>query len=81
MLSISTTTIRPLTNTGHVIVAINIAMFRAPAEFKRGVDELIRDIRGSKRLPGIDAIRLPGEQSHAKREQERNTVFRCRRRC
>ena len=56
------------TNTGHVIVAINIAMFRAPAEFKRSVDELIRDIRGSKRLPGIDAIRLPGEQSHAKRE-------------
>lgn len=56
------------TNTGHVIVAINIAKFRAPAEFKRSVDELIRDIRGSKRLPGIEAIRLPGEQSHAKRE-------------
>jgi L-2-hydroxycarboxylate dehydrogenase (NAD+) len=56
------------TNTGHVIVAINIAMFRAPADFKRSVDELIRDIRGSKRLPGVDAIRLPGEQSHAKRE-------------
>jgi len=56
------------TNTGHVIVAINIAMFRALADFKRSVDELIRDIRGSKRLPGVDAIRLPGEQSHAKRE-------------
>ena len=56
------------TNTGHAIVAINIAMFRAPAEFKRSVDELIRDIRGSKRLPGVDAIRLPGEQSHAKRQ-------------
>ena len=57
------------TNTGHVIVAINVAMFRPLDEFKRSVDELIRDIRGSKRLPGVDAIRLPGEQSHAKREE------------
>jgi len=57
------------TNTGHVIVAINIAMFRPLAEFKASVDELIRDIRNSQRLPGVDAIRLPGEQSHAKREE------------
>jgi L-2-hydroxycarboxylate dehydrogenase (NAD+) len=57
------------TNTGHVIVAVNIAMFRPLAEFKRSVDELIRDIRSSKRLPGVDAIRLPGEQSHAKRKE------------
>ena len=55
------------TNTGHVIVAINVAMFRPLAEFKASVDQLVRDIRGSKRLPGVDAIRLPGEQSHAKR--------------
>ncbi len=55
------------TNTGHVIVAINVAMFRDIAEFKTSVDQLVRDIRNSKRLPGVDAIRLPGEQSHAKR--------------
>ena len=57
------------TNTGHVIVAINVAMFREIAEFKASVDQLIRDIRNSQRLPGVDAIRLPGEQSHAKREE------------
>jgi L-2-hydroxycarboxylate dehydrogenase (NAD+) len=57
------------TNTGHVIIAINIAMFRPLGEFKASVDELIRDIRNSKRLPGVDAIRLPGEQSHAKRAE------------
>ncbi len=57
------------TNTGHVIVAINIATFRPLADFKRSVDELIRDIRGSQRLPGVDAIRLPGAQSQAKREE------------
>ena len=57
------------TNTGHVIVAINVAMFRELGEFKASVDQLVRDIRNSKRLPGVDAIRLPGEQSHAKREE------------
>ena len=57
------------TNTGHVIVAINVAMFREIGEFKASVDQLIRDIRNSKRLPGVDAIRLPGEQSHAKRAE------------
>ena len=57
------------TNTGHVIVAINIEMFQPLDDFKRSVDELVRDIRGSKRLPGVEAIRLPGEQSHAKRAE------------
>ena len=54
------------TNTGHVIVALNVAMFRELGEFKASVDQLVRDIRNSKRLPGVDAVRLPGEQSHAK---------------
>ncbi len=57
------------TNTGHAIVAISLAAFGDAAEFKRRVDLLVRDIRGSQRLPGVDAIRLPGEQSHAKREE------------
>ena len=57
------------TNTGHAIVAISLAAFGDVADFKRRVDELVRDLRASKRLPGVDAIRLPGEQSHAKREE------------
>ena len=57
------------TNTGHAIVAISLAAFGDVAGFKRRVDELVRDIRSSRRLPGVDAIRLPGEQSHAKREE------------
>lgn len=54
------------TNTGHVIVAINVAMFRPLDEFKQSVDAFVRDIRNSQRLPGVDAIRLPGEQSHVR---------------
>jgi len=57
------------TNTGHAIVAVSIAAFGDPAVFKRSVDTLVRDIRGSAKLPGIDRIWLPGEQSHAKRRE------------
>jgi LDH2 family malate/lactate/ureidoglycolate dehydrogenase len=55
------------TNTGHVIAAINVNAFQPVAEFKKSVDALIRDIRASQRLPGVDRIRLPGEGSHAAR--------------
>lgn len=63
------------TNTGHAIVAINIEAFQPLAEFKQGMDTLIRDIRNSERLPGVDAIRLPGEGTHAARaDRLRNGV-------
>ncbi len=54
------------TNTGQAIMALSIEAFMPPAEFKLAVDGLIDDIRRSRRLPGIDRIWLPGEQSHAK---------------
>src|ERR1700687_4561495 len=54
------------TNTGQAIAAISINAFMPAAEFKRAVDQVIRDIRGSRRLPGVERIFLPGEQSHAK---------------
>ncbi len=53
------------TNTGHAIVALDVAAFRPVAEFKRAVDTLIRDLRGAKRMRGVEKIRVPGEQSHA----------------
>ena len=55
------------TNTGHAIVAIKVDVFRPVAEFKSSVDALIRDLRASERLPGVDRIRLPGEGSHDSR--------------
>lgn len=53
------------TNTGHVIAALDVARFSPVDEFKRRVDAVIRDLQGSKRLPGVERIRLPGEGSHA----------------
>jgi LDH2 family malate/lactate/ureidoglycolate dehydrogenase len=34
---------------------------------KARVDTLVRDLRGSRRMPGVERIWLPGEQSQAKR--------------
>jgi L-2-hydroxycarboxylate dehydrogenase (NAD+) len=63
------------TNTGHAIVAINIEAFQPVAEFRRSVDALVRDLRKSERLPGVDRIRLPGEGSHAARaDRSKNGV-------
>jgi LDH2 family malate/lactate/ureidoglycolate dehydrogenase len=46
-----------------------------PEAFKRAVDAVIRDIHNSRRLPGVERIFLPGEQSHAKfLERSKNGV-------
>lgn len=56
---------RSETNTGQAIVALDVERFSPLDGFKRAVDTVIRDIRNSKRMPGVDRIRLPGEHSHA----------------
>ena len=40
---------------------------RSRPSSRRRVDTLIRDLRGSERMPGVERIWLPGEQSHVKR--------------
>lgn len=55
------------TNTGQSVVALSIDAFVPAAEFKRSVDAMVRTLRASPRLPGVERIWLPGEQSHVKR--------------
>jgi L-2-hydroxycarboxylate dehydrogenase (NAD+) len=57
------------TNTGHAIVALSLSAFGKPADFKRGVDKVVRELRGSRRMPGVERIWLPGEQSRGKLEE------------
>jgi LDH2 family malate/lactate/ureidoglycolate dehydrogenase len=52
-------------------MALSIGAFMPPIEFKKTVDAFVRDIRQSQRLPGVDRIWLPGEQSNAKRLDRR----------
>jgi L-2-hydroxycarboxylate dehydrogenase (NAD+) len=59
------------TNTGQAIAAISIDAFLPATDFKRYVDQVIRDIRNSQKLPGIERIWLPGEQSHTKLQDRR----------
>ena len=56
-----------VTNTGQAIAAINIAAFGEVAVFKAAVDTLVRDFRGSERIPGVDRILVPGERSQQTR--------------
>lgn len=55
------------TNTGQAVLAISLDAFGNPDDFRRRVDEVVRTMRSSARMPGVDHIRLPGEMSHAKR--------------
>jgi LDH2 family malate/lactate/ureidoglycolate dehydrogenase len=58
-----------VTNTGQSIVVIDLAAFGNPALFRQQIDKIVRDIRGSERLPNVERIWLPGEQSHEKRSR------------
>ena len=55
------------TNTGQAIAIMDPSAFGDITEFKQNVDTLVRELRGSERMPGVDRIWLPGEQSHEKR--------------
>ena len=58
-----------VTNTGQAIAAINISAFGELAVFKARVDALVRDFRGSSRMPGVDRILVPGERSQETRAE------------
>jgi LDH2 family malate/lactate/ureidoglycolate dehydrogenase len=63
------------TNVGQFVIALDVARFVAPDLFKAEVDRHVRALASSRRLPGIDAIRVPGQGRLARRmERERNGV-------
>jgi L-2-hydroxycarboxylate dehydrogenase (NAD+) len=50
------------TNTGHFMVALDIARFMPLATFTAETDRHLRDLRESQRMPGVADIRLPGDR-------------------
>jgi LDH2 family malate/lactate/ureidoglycolate dehydrogenase len=56
-----------VTNTGQAIAIIDPAAFGDVQAVKRRVDKLVQEIHASERMPGVDQIWVPGEQSHQKR--------------
>ena len=66
---------RSSTNTGQFIVALSIEAFMDVDQFKRNVDGVIRSMHASPTLPGVDAVRVPGERSHRIRlEREKSGI-------
>jgi L-2-hydroxycarboxylate dehydrogenase (NAD+) len=57
------------TNTGQAILALDIEAFQDRPSFLESVDRLVRDLRDSEKMKGTQRIWLPGEQSHAKIEE------------
>jgi LDH2 family malate/lactate/ureidoglycolate dehydrogenase len=53
-----------VTNTGHLILALDIKAFADPDEFRAGIDAIWDEMKSSPRLPGVSEIRLPGERLH-----------------
>jgi L-2-hydroxycarboxylate dehydrogenase (NAD+) len=56
-----------VTNTGQAIAVIDPSAFGDVDAFKARVDTLVRELRASERMPGVERIWMPGEQSFAKR--------------
>ena len=54
-------------NTGHFILALDVRRFIDPALFAAAVVAHLDELRASDRLPGVDAIRLPGEERARRR--------------
>jgi len=55
------------THTGQAIAVIDPSAFGDIDDFKHNVDRLIQELSNAERMPGVDRIWLPGEQSHHKR--------------
>ena len=55
-----------VTNTGQAIAIIDPAAFGDTQAFKDRVDQLIGELKASKKMPGVERIWLPGEQSALK---------------
>jgi L-2-hydroxycarboxylate dehydrogenase (NAD+) len=56
-----------VTNTGQAILAIDVDALGEVDAFKARVDKLVRELRASERMPGVERIWMPGEQSQLKR--------------
>jgi LDH2 family malate/lactate/ureidoglycolate dehydrogenase len=62
-------------NSGHMIMAMRVDNFQPVESFKQEMDRVIREIRASERMEGVDRIWLPGEIEHYRiRERLKNGI-------
>jgi LDH2 family malate/lactate/ureidoglycolate dehydrogenase len=62
-------------NVGQFVVALDVVRFLPLDAFKAEIDRHIRDLAASRPLPGVDAVRVPGQGRAARRrERDRNGI-------
>jgi L-2-hydroxycarboxylate dehydrogenase (NAD+) len=49
---------------GHFFIAIDIASFTDPAEFKKAAGDILRELRASRKMKGQERIYTAGEKEH-----------------
>ncbi len=54
---------------GHLFAAIDPASFGNSSDFIKAVDSYIGEIRASRRAPGVDVVRVPGERAAIERKR------------
>ena len=58
-----------------MIFAMRVDNFQPVQEFKQEMDRVIREIRNSERMEGVDRIWLPGEMEyHCRRERSKKGI-------
>jgi len=57
-------------NTGQCVIAVDPAAFGDPQTIRADVDRVSREMRSATRLPGVEAIHVPGEGSERRRERQ-----------
>jgi L-2-hydroxycarboxylate dehydrogenase (NAD+) len=51
-------------NVGHFFIAVDVSAFTELESFKRTAGDILRSLRGSRRMPGRDRIYTAGEKEH-----------------
>lgn len=54
---------------GYVFIAIDVARFGSPDEFRASTDQLVQDIHSSEPAQGFDGVLVPGELEHRRRAE------------
>ena len=58
---------------GHFFAAVRLDQFGSPAEFKRGMDEMVRTVHAAGPEPGQERVYVPGEIEHETERARRRT--------
>ena len=62
-------------NWGHLILGINPELLMARDQFIRNVSEMVKKVKSTKKLPGVEEIFVPGERKNRLAAQRRESGF------